>query len=684
MSKAIYDEILSWEGNSDTKRYLVSPRNIQTFFTDGRQLIRVPDYQRPYSWSKENITDLLNDIYRISQSENQSSSWFLGPVFTVKRSTEDKYTDLLDGQQRLTTIQILLRESTLIEFSQPGIDVEHDEIKDKLSKIKRNCNACITKEHNMETIARFSTEESLNEAFHEYIIGFENINSIQQLELKRREYEMELKRQIEGGSPSALTLLNSINIIREFIRVKFIKRYQNDTIGTIKSFYEFVQALLLNCWLIEIPLQNHKDSIQIFESLNNRGKPLTLVDKIRYRCLTKCTDESIILIRKKWKRIYSGLNYAQENSYLKSEDDFFKVYFNSHEGEDKTKEEAILKYFEDSFLTNEDYIHKFLDESIRILEFFETIHTCLNIDNSFVSTSFNNDESRKVKALLRLLNRALQISDNSRLILFHALCKYNTETRNDKIKLTQSLWNLIRFVFYNEIYRDKKSQVVRTYYLGLIKRSLKNEFYFHEDLEINSYNFNRTFIHVIQTKDNNLAKFILYLYAYLNEYESLFTYGADQYKKEELEHFMPRKWKKHWSKYRYKTAVVLDYLKDEVPAKQPNHSSIVKVNNLIDEIDACENFELNEDQKVQEESLIEWIGNKWVLHDSSNATIGNHGFDKKKEKYQDERYVKIPRNQADIGINNYEEFTYKQILSRSIAITALIVSGYRKKWNDIS
>ena len=53
----------------------------------------------------------------------------------------------------------------------------------------------------------------------------------------------------------------------------------------------FLDSLLYKCWIIEVPLLEIDSSIQIFESLNNRGKYLTLTDKLRYKCLINCEDK---------------------------------------------------------------------------------------------------------------------------------------------------------------------------------------------------------------------------------------------------------------------------------------------------------------------------------------------------------------------------------------------------------
>ena len=61
----------------------------------------VPSYQRGYRWGKEEVTRLLEDIYT-----NGNKTYCLQPV--VVRKDGDRY-ELIDGQQRLTTLFILLQ-----------------------------------------------------------------------------------------------------------------------------------------------------------------------------------------------------------------------------------------------------------------------------------------------------------------------------------------------------------------------------------------------------------------------------------------------------------------------------------------------------------------------------------------------------------------------------------------------
>ena len=114
MQHKVFDEILSSVNSGDQKSYLLTPSTIYDFFTTNNVFLKIPDYQRPYSWTPNNVTALLNDVQKIAGNNN--NSWFLGPLFTVKKTPKDMLSELLDGQQRITTIQIILREASLIKY----------------------------------------------------------------------------------------------------------------------------------------------------------------------------------------------------------------------------------------------------------------------------------------------------------------------------------------------------------------------------------------------------------------------------------------------------------------------------------------------------------------------------------------------------------------------------------------
>ena len=70
----------------------------------------IPSYQRGYRWTKQQVEDLLNDINEFTPRNIPNSSektWYCLQPIVVKKYTEEKF-DVIDGQQRLTTIYLIL------------------------------------------------------------------------------------------------------------------------------------------------------------------------------------------------------------------------------------------------------------------------------------------------------------------------------------------------------------------------------------------------------------------------------------------------------------------------------------------------------------------------------------------------------------------------------------------------
>jgi len=74
----------------------------------------IPQYQRPYTWSKENfevlwedLTEAYNDYLTALEDNETPEFYFLGPVVFVKNTVKRSY-DIIDGQQRTTTFHVML------------------------------------------------------------------------------------------------------------------------------------------------------------------------------------------------------------------------------------------------------------------------------------------------------------------------------------------------------------------------------------------------------------------------------------------------------------------------------------------------------------------------------------------------------------------------------------------------
>jgi uncharacterized protein with ParB-like and HNH nuclease domain len=66
----------------------------------------IPEYQRPYAWSDEQIQTLFDDLVEYTENENEST-YFLGTIVSYENENDEQ--EIIDGQQRITSLFLLLR-----------------------------------------------------------------------------------------------------------------------------------------------------------------------------------------------------------------------------------------------------------------------------------------------------------------------------------------------------------------------------------------------------------------------------------------------------------------------------------------------------------------------------------------------------------------------------------------------
>ena len=79
-------------------------QNLNNVFSNN-YFFEIPMYQRPYSWEEEQVSALLDDLLKAKERDDKSP-YFLGSIVLVKNEGNPQ-SDVIDGQQRLTTIAML-------------------------------------------------------------------------------------------------------------------------------------------------------------------------------------------------------------------------------------------------------------------------------------------------------------------------------------------------------------------------------------------------------------------------------------------------------------------------------------------------------------------------------------------------------------------------------------------------
>jgi hypothetical protein len=688
-----YHKILDSVPTSDDSRpdYQVRPVSIREFFGSGT-VKKIPDYQRPYAWDDANVADLWNDVLKASRA---NSGWFLGPVFTVKRAENSRVEELLDGQQRVTTLQLILKELTFVMSRLEAFDWGAEpELKGSLSDVVAGAQNCIFSPGSSSKELRFETEPISEEILKKYLLTRHD-EPVERITAARKEFQEFAERKRIEGSKTAGRLNKTVLQIHEL----FGELCGNCGKEDVERLIQFGSTILNNVWLIQIPLRKEKYTEEIFEGLNNRGKSLSLVSKLRFKCLLHAAGQSVN-VRLKWKKVYAGLELMDDLSFIKSDDDFFKVYINCIDGAGHTKERDLVNHFmkkcifeEDKNSQSEDVkvplepkvsqrkLAASLDEIINIQSFYGALGKNLSGKSMILDKFRSKEEREKVKALLEVLKHCLKFSDNSRFLLFNAIKNKNWSTSDDETKsLLKQIWKIICAVFLTEIVNEEKSNQTRTDYLGTLKpmssegeeaRKSLNDLYLEKD-KLSE----KPVAGMLRTTDSDCAKFILSLYALFEDPEALISFSPEQMKGCHLEHLWPQAFQSNWGEVSGYTVEEVSGCLEEIAE---NYSHITK-NQVLDaaRLDDLTLREYTTKPFSQKNSLIQWIGNKWILHAGTNIKGSNDTFAEKYVWFQKPTIVKVPSNDvARTGIDWFKErgFNHSSVINRSFEILNGVVRG---------
>ena len=94
----------------------VEKKTVGELFSDRNADFLIPPYQRPYAWTEDKCQTLWDDIYsfafpgenRDNFNENEDF-YYLGTIVTARNNNNTHVQEVIDGQQRLTTLMLLLR-----------------------------------------------------------------------------------------------------------------------------------------------------------------------------------------------------------------------------------------------------------------------------------------------------------------------------------------------------------------------------------------------------------------------------------------------------------------------------------------------------------------------------------------------------------------------------------------------
>lgn len=351
---------------------------------EGSSQFTVPDYQREYSWGDEQLGELWDDVRALTRSRDDH---YLGSIIIIEKlGDEIKQHELVDGQQRLTTISIIL---TVVR---DYLESEDD--------------------HNLNDVP---------ELVDDFLFTKSNVTGDKHQKLRLNKYHNDAFEQVLNGFSDSVDDDSPIKEAYEYYWEK-ISALSPEKVEEIRR--EIIQSISL----VEIECGSEANAFRLFESVNNRGLDLSPVDLVKNRIFmyanhTSSVDED--RVKELWDDIMTNIRPELRQEYR-----FFTHYCMSAtkpETSDNVSKRLLYDYFNELIDHRLDEINLTIEELLQ--DMAETSELYVDILNCEVSEDFRRGKIVELNNKLE----AVQIkNDRIRTLLLRIIQDY--ESADDVIE----------------------------------------------------------------------------------------------------------------------------------------------------------------------------------------------------------------------------------------------------------
>lgn len=341
----------------------IDQRNIKSLFQDRKSDFLIPDYQRPYAWNEEKCETLWEDLFSFAFPNNnieefdEDDEYFLGPIVTYQN--DNKKLEVIDGQQRLTTLMLLLRA-----FYDYFIYAQ-----DSITKKTR------------EEIAKCLWKTDIND------------------EPKLDELKIQSDVAGEDDKTEFLNILKTGIVEKNYVS-NYAKnfRYFKEKIEEFSKMYAiytatFVQIIMKNCILLPIEADDQNTALRIFSTLNDRGMPLSDADIFKaqfYKYYSEKGKKNEFIT--KWKELEELCNKIFNPLTGTPMDELFTRYMyyeRAKRGIKSSTTEALRKFYES-------------DNDYALLKNENTFQNLISLADFWKDVSLQNTDRFSIEVLKRL------------------------------------------------------------------------------------------------------------------------------------------------------------------------------------------------------------------------------------------------------------------------------------------
>lgn len=568
----------------------VNKQNVLQLLTSGQEIpFVIPEYQRPYSWSDDEIITLFEDLWEFSIERTHSDgakNYFLGCVVSYEENGERQ---IIDGQQRITSLFLLLR-AVFSMLEKEGNKT--DEVNNFIQKIK----PALWKENEM------TGKEDRSKILLRSEVVTDSGNLI-------------LRNILENGEADKNAKDNYSKNYNKFKEL-YIQKSQSSP----NQIYHFVLALLNYSILLPITADDQETALTIFNTLNNRGLPLSDADIFKSYIYKKLDDTGKKAFINKWKKLETDAEKVNES--IQSLFYYNMFYMRAREKDDKSTTPGIRKYYLDK--NKNRLTPEVIDDLAVNLQLWKVINGREAVDGEEWS---QNMDIRKILDCLSSYTNEFWKYPVSIFFMEH----------KDKANFEEIFLKFLRKLYVMLLTRYLEIPTINAVKVDILKLNVQiinnshPEFYagFEEKKLEDEYAVNAEKARtdkLIIAPHKNMIRMLLKVLAYQEDTQTDLLPGYW-----EIEHIFPQTWD---SKY----------------------------------------YTLNEEEANEK---LEHLGNKLPLEKKLNISASNNYFAKKKDRYKDSKIAIIKK----LGDSTLDEWNLANIDTNDTKVCE-IIKGLLKAWVD--
>ncbi|MBE6105271.1 DUF262 domain-containing HNH endonuclease family protein [Anaerovibrio lipolyticus] len=275
----------------------------------------IPEYQRPYAWNDEQVETLFEDLWEFTANSGgteRDGTYFLGSIVSYENEAGEQ--EIIDGQQRITSLLLLLRAIYTKLIATPE-DERTAEAINFIGKIEP---------------AIWRTNKLTGEVDYKNILLTSRVVNNDGNEILRSILET-------GKANDNLKDNYSKNYIL------FQELFDKHSTDNPLMVYQFIYALLNQAILLPITADNQDTALTIFSTLNDRGLPLSDADIFKAKIYNKLDNDAKNNFIDKWKNLDEQASDADESIQQLFYYNMF--YYRALEKDTKTTTPGVRKYY---------------------------------------------------------------------------------------------------------------------------------------------------------------------------------------------------------------------------------------------------------------------------------------------------------------------------------------------------